>query len=131
MKTTFFHGLMAGILASLASITFNLAYSSALWVDFSKVINTYSIFGSCILGTLLLSLGYFYFSKMVKKRTEVWFNILLLTLTFASFVGSFSAELPLEIDSPELFVGLSIPLHLFPALFWLGTKPLFYRYVYQ
>jgi len=38
---------------------------------------------------------------------------------------SFGFELPLDIEQPELFPGLSAALHLFPVLFWLATKSLF------
>ena len=125
MKKTFFHGITAGILASIAAIIFNYAYTTAMFVDFSSIINVASLIGGCMFGTVAASVGYYFFSKWVKVRTDVWFNIILLLLTFASFVNSFSFQLPLDIESPEMFAGLSVPLHMFPALFWLATKPLF------
>ena len=125
MKNTFLHGIIAGILAGLAACVYNIAYSEALLVNFSKVINPVGIFSSCIFGCVLASLGYHFFSKWVKSNTDVWFNIIFLGLTFASFVGSFGASLPKDIESPELFAGLSGLLHIFPILFWLATKPLF------
>ena len=39
MKTVFFHGITAGILAGLAAFVYNNVYSEALVVDFSKVAN--------------------------------------------------------------------------------------------
>jgi hypothetical protein len=125
MKKVLLHGLTAGIFAAIASIVYNYAYTKAMWVDFSSIINTFSIIGSTLFGTMLAALGYHFFSKLVKKGTDVWFNIIFLVLSFASFAGSFATELPLEIESPELFPGLSVPMHLFPVLFWLATKPLF------
>ncbi|MDZ7878803.1 MAG: hypothetical protein U5L45_14075 [Saprospiraceae bacterium] len=125
MKNTLLHGLLSGGLAGLASSVFNYAYNMAFITDFSKAINTVSIFGSSIFGTVLAALGYHFFSKMVKTHADIWFNIIFLGLTFASLVGSFAANLPTDIESPELFAGLSVPMHLFPILFWLATKPLF------
>jgi predicted membrane channel-forming protein YqfA (hemolysin III family) len=124
MKTTFFHGITAGVLAGLAASVYNYAYSAALLVDFSAVINPVAIFGSSIFGCLLASLGYHFFSKWVRANTDVWFNILFLGLTFASFAGSFAANLPSTVETPELFAGLSVPMHLFPVVFWLAIKPL-------
>lgn len=125
MKTPFLHGLIAGVLAGLAACVYNTAYREALLVDFSTVMNSPAILGASIFGCVLASLGYYFFSKWVLSGTDVWFNAIFLVLTFASFVGSFAANLPEDVESPELFPGLSIPMHLFPMLFWLAVKPLF------
>jgi hypothetical protein len=120
------HGITSGALAGLASLVYHEAYSKALLVDFSKVVMTSGIISSCIFGCVLASVGYHFFSKCLKGRTDVWFNVLFLVLSFVSFAGPFSANLPMDIESPELFAGLTIPMHLFPVLFWLATKPLFF-----
>lgn len=125
MKTYFLHGLVAGILAGLAAIVYNMAYSEALLVDFSAVMNTPAILGSSIFGGVLASLGYYFFSKWVRRGTDTWFNAIFLVLSLATFVSSFAANLPEGVESPELFPGLSVPMHLFPMLFWLAVKPLF------
>lgn len=125
MKKQFFHGLIAGVLAGLAAYVYNIAYREALLVDFSAVMNTPAILGSSIFGSVLASMGYHFFSKWVRRGTDVWFNIIFLVLTFATFGGSFAASLPENVESPELFPGLSVPMHLFPMLFWLAVKPLF------
>ena len=127
MKTEFFHVITAGILAGLAAFVYNNVYSEALVVDFSKVANIGGIIGSSIFGCVLASLGYYFFGKIVKSNTDVWFNALFLILTFASCISPFSATLPTDMASPELFPGLTIPMHFFPILFWLATKPLFSR----
>ena len=127
MKRNFYHGLVAGTLAALAGMVYNYAFTSAMLVDFSTVINPISISGACIFGAMLISVGYYFFSNWVTRSTDVWFNILLLVLTFATFASPFAYELPYELEFPELFPGLTIPMHLFPALFWLATKPLFYK----
>lgn len=125
MKIHFLHGLTAGILAGLAAWVYNMAYSEALLVDFSAVMNTAALLGSSIFGCVLASLGYYFFSKWVRRGRDTWFNAIFLVLTFATFAGSFAASLPEDVESPELFPGLSIPMHLFPMLFWLAVKPLF------
>jgi hypothetical protein len=125
MKSHFLHGLVAGVLAGLAANVYNTMYSEALLVDFSAVVNTPAILGSSIFGGVLASLGHYFFSKWVRRGTDAWFNAIFLVLTFATFVGSFAANLPEDVESPELFPGLSVPMHLFPMLFWLAVKPLF------
>ncbi|HLP93065.1 MAG TPA: hypothetical protein VK168_03470 [Saprospiraceae bacterium] len=125
MRPLFFQGLLAGILAGMASFVYEYMYSEALLVDFSAVMTPPALFASSIFGSVLASVGYWAFSKWVRSNTDVWFNIIFLLLTFASLAGSFAASLPPEVESPELFPGLSVPMHLFPMLFWLAVKPLF------
>ncbi len=127
MKQVLFHGLTAGLLAGAASAVYNGAYSAALLTDFARVVNIVGMFGACIFGCIAASLGYHFLRKLKLKYTEVLFNIVFLVITFASFYPSFAMDLPVDIESPELFVGLVIPMHLFPVLFWLAAKPLFYK----
>ncbi len=125
MKQTLFHGVVSGALAGLAASIYSEAYSQALLVDFSSVFTWINLVAVCIFSCVLASLGYFFFAKWVKNGTDSWFNAIFLVLTFVSFLIPFSSELPMEIESPELFAGLTIPIHLFPVLFWMATKPLF------
>ncbi len=125
MKQKLLHGIMAGTLAGIAGHVYNTVYSEALLVDFSVIINLGSIFGSTLFACVLASVGYHLLGKWLPKGVDPIFNIIFLAITFLSFVGTFSAELPLDIEDPELFIGLSIPMHLLPVLFWLATKPLF------
>ena len=125
MRTSLFHGMATAALAALASIVFMNVYSEALAVDFSAVVNNVGIIASCSIGGLLASLGYHFFRKWVKTRTDVWFNVIFTVLTFASCAPVFGLRLPLSVEAPELFVGMVIPMHVFPLLFWLVSKPLF------
>ena len=125
MKQVLFHGLTAGLLAAAASVVYNSAYSTAMVADFSKVVNVAGIFGACIFSCVAASLGYHFLRKLNFGYTDVLFNIIFLVITFASFYAPFAMSLPVDIESPELLVGLVIPMHLFPVLFWLATKPLF------
>ena len=125
MRPVFFQGLLAGILAGLASFVYQNVYNAALLVDFSTVTSPLALFASSVMGSVMASLGYWLFSKWVRVNTDVWFNLIFLALTFATLAGSFAASLPPDIESPELFPGLSVPMHFFPILFWLAVKPLF------
>ena len=127
MKAVFLHGITAGLLSALSSLIYNYAYSTAFMVDFSQVISIQGIIAASLFGTVLASLGYYALSFGVIRYKDIWFNAVYLVLTFTSFVVPFGIELPLDLDAPELFPGLSIPMHIFPALFWLATKPLFYK----
>jgi len=42
-------------------------------------------------------------------------------------LGPIAVRLPTNIDTPELFPGMVIPMHFFPALAWFTLKPLFIR----
>lgn len=125
MKRVFYHGIVSGALAAIAAIVYNYAYSQALAVNFSRIVNNISIAGVNIAGCLIASLGYYIIGLKVTKHTDVVFNIVFMVLTFASCAGPFAAQLPTSIQSPELFIGLTIPMHFFPQLFWLVSKPLF------
>lgn len=126
MKAHFYHGLIAGIFASLAAYVYNRIYGYALAVDFSVVVNLSGILAACFIGTVVAATVHFFFKKIVKKYTEVFFNALFTIVTFASMLLPLSTSLPLEISSPELFLGLTIPMHMMPQLFWLTTKPMFH-----
>jgi len=127
MKKALFHGLLAGLLAASAAILYSIVYSRAMMADFSQIINIPRLLGINLIGCLIASIGYHLFSKMVHRNTDAWFNIIFILITFSTFVPVFLASLPLDIQSPELFVGLAIPIHLFPVLFWLGSKPVFWK----
>jgi len=125
MKTIFLHGLFSAFLAGLAALIYNTVYSRAFESDFSAIINPFGIFASSIFGCMIASVGYYFFARRIKTHTDVWFNAIFLLLTFATLISVFSLTLPFTIKTPELFIGLSVPMHFFPILFWLSTKPLF------
>lgn len=125
MKYHLLHGLVAGVLASTASLVYSLMYQEALWSDFSSVVSTVHIILASIIGTLIASLGYFILKQIIKKKIDTLFNIVLTALSCTSFVIPLTAELPLNVEFPELFAGFVIPMHLFPALGWMAVKPMF------
>lgn len=125
MKRNLIHGIVAGVLATLAAIIYDKIYVFALAVDFSVVVNIPSIVASCFIGTMGAALGYTVIQRFVKRNTDIWFNLIFTIITFGSILAPLSVALPLEVSSPELFPGLSIPMHFMPQLFWLTSKPLF------
>lgn len=125
MKKILLHGLVAGVLAAIAGLVYDKAYAEAFWTDFSEIINPMSLFSSMIIGTVLASAGSWLIDKIVPKYGEVIFNFIFVILTMISILGPMSATLPLTVESPEMFVGLAIPLHFFPFVFWFAVKPLF------
>ncbi len=127
MKKLLLHGLVAGLLSASAAMLYNYFYKTAQMVDFSKVISIPGILGFNLAGCLLASVGYYYFSRAVQRNTDAWFNMIFIVISFASFIPVFLFNLPLDISSPEMFAGLAIPMHLFPIVFWLGSKPAFWK----
>jgi hypothetical protein len=125
MKKIIIHGLVAGILSGLASIIYFKLYQSTLATSFDKVINIGSIIGSSILGCLLMATGYFLLSKFKKENFKGILNVTISVLSFASIAGVISMTLPIEIENPELFPGLTIPMHFFPALAFFTIEPFF------
>ncbi|TLX71060.1 hypothetical protein E9993_21270 [Labilibacter sediminis] len=127
MKNDLTHGVLAGLLAGIASVLFLNVYSSNLEVDFSAVAKPVMIIISSIIGTVLASVGYFLYKKIkwFSRQADLIFNIVFFILSFLSIYGTFSAPLPPNTLKPELFSGLTIPMHFFPMLFWLVVKPHF------
>jgi hypothetical protein len=124
-KKTFFHSLIAGILASVAGIIYNRIYFFANEADFSLVLNTGSIIGLNIMVCLVAGMLYWVLVKWLKKKGEVVFSFLFSIISFACVIIPISITLPLKVKSPELFPGLAVPMVFFPAMAWYTVKPLF------
>ncbi len=73
-KRIFFHGLVAGVLAAIASIIYNRIYFFATQTDFSKVLNTGSMIGLNVLICLLAAMLFWILVKWLKKNGEIVFN---------------------------------------------------------
>jgi hypothetical protein len=76
---------------------------------------------------VLAAIGYWILDWKLKDKGEIVFNFLFSLLSFASLLAPFGAKLPLDIEAPELFPGMVIPMHFFPALAWYTIKPLFIK----
>lgn len=124
-KQTFIIGIAASLLSSLASIIYLNIYNEALLVDFSNVAETTNIIAACLIGCLLMAVGYKLTIQWKGIKLIGWLNIIYCILSFASIAGVFGFNLPMETESPELFPGLVIPMHFFPILSILAIFPLF------
>jgi hypothetical protein len=129
LKKLLLLGVISGVLAGIASIIYQKVYASSLGEGFTGVVTPVNIMVGSIVGTLVAALGYWLLSKVLKGNTEAVFNLLFAILSFATILGPFAAKLPMEIEAPELFPGLTIPMHFFPALAWFTLKPLFAKSV--
>lgn len=129
LKKLFILGLISGILAGVAALIYQKVYASSLGEGFTNIVTWQKIMVSCVVGCLVAALGYFLLSKVLKGKTEIVFNLLFSVLSFATILGPFAAKLPLDVEMPELFPGLTIPMHFLPALAWFTLKPLFAKSV--
>lgn len=126
-KRTFLLGIVSGALAGVASVVYAKVYYNSLGADFSTVAGAVSIMAASIGGGVLAALGYWLAYKLWKDKGEIIFNFVFTILSFASILAPLGVRLPLEAEMPELFPGLTVPMHFFPALGWFTLKPLFIK----
>jgi hypothetical protein len=129
LKKLLILGVVSGLLAGIVGLIYQKVYASSLGDGFTNVAKPANIMISCLLGCIIAAVGYFLLSKVLKSNTEAVFNLLFTIITFATILGPIAAKLPLETEMPELFPGLAIPMHFFPALAWFTLKPLFAKSV--
>lgn len=119
-------GIISGALAGVASVIYqNKVYLEATGAEFA-VVKPVSIFSASIGGGILAAIGFALLTRFLKAKGEIVFNLLFAILSFASILLPVGYKLPLDAESPELFYGLAIPMHFFPALGWFTLKPLFF-----
>lgn len=125
MKKAFFHGIIAGVLAAVAGIIYFNIYQNTLGTEFNKIVNIGSISGVSIIACLLIALCYWALEKFKKEKWKGILNIVITLLSFASIISPISMSLPFDIKNPELFPGLVVPMHFFPALAYFCIDPFF------
>ncbi len=125
MKKTFLHGIISGLLASAAGIIYFNIYQNTLGTEFNKIVNIRSIAGVSIIACMLIALSYWVLEKFNKDKWKGILNVLIALLSFASIISPISMSLPFDIKNPELFPGLVIPMHFFPALAFFTLVPFF------
>ncbi|MFI5156075.1 MAG: hypothetical protein ACHQEM_07810, partial [Chitinophagales bacterium] len=113
------------ILAAIAAIIYDRIYFFATEISYSKIVNISSLAGLNLLGCLIAAFGYSLFQKWFGRRGAIIFNLSFSILSFASIIVPISISLPLDQTNPELFPGLTVPMHFFPALAWYTLDPLF------
>jgi hypothetical protein len=126
-KKALFLGIVSGLLAGAAGLLYAHLYFKINEADFSKVASAVRILSSSLFGGVLAAIGYTAFGKLLKDKGEIVFNLLFTILSFASLLMPIAFKLPLTIETPELFPGMVIPMHFFPALGWYTLKPLFLK----
>lgn len=124
-KDLLWHGMLSSALASMAGVIYFETYQYLMLSEFNSVVNWGSIIGASTLGCLLMMLGYWMLTKFKLLKLMGWMNVLIAILSFASIIGAMDTALPLDIDYPELFPGLVVPMHFFPALSFFGLAPFF------
>lgn len=125
MKANLIHGLIAGLLSAVAGVVYMQIYQNLNFVDFSMVMNSGAIIGSSIFGCMLMAIGYFLLEKFNKIKFKGIMNLLIILLSFLSILGPLMMSLPFEVEFPELFPALAIPMHFFPAMIFFGVAPFF------
>ena len=117
---------IASAVAAFFSLAWNWMYSTALLVDFSKTVSAAAIIGASIFGTTLLFAAHFFVTQKLGRNADRWLNPAILLVTFFSTICCFAYTLPLETKRPDLFIGLTAPMHFFPAIAFWALLP-FYR----
>jgi cbb3-type cytochrome oxidase subunit 1 len=126
-RKIFLYGFTAGIFSAVASLIYKRIHYFATYADFSRVLNNTTIVAINLLACMLIATSYWIFRRWLKAKAEIPFNFTLTILSFASIIIPISVTLPLDIQYPELFPGLAVPMHFFPALAWYTLKPVFIK----
>ena len=125
VKSIFLHGLIAGVLSGVAGAIYQMIYQEMYFVDFSPVVNLTAIMASSIIGCMLMAVGYFCLFKIKKMNLIGWLNIIYTLLAFISILPAMAATLPLDVEFPEIFPGMVVPMHFFPAVAFFALSPFF------
>jgi len=124
-KKVFLQAILASLLAFIASVIYRKIYFFATEVDFSKVLSLGRMAALNILVSMLAAFLYYGLTNLMKGRGAIIFNFLFSMLTFVCVMIPISITLPLNLQSPELFPGLGVPMVFFPAMAWYTVNPLF------
>jgi hypothetical protein len=118
-------GLVAAAFSATLSVLYNRIYKFSFYVDFSSVINIGSITGACTLACGGIAVGHYLSFKWKGEKLSGVYNVCVFIVSFFSSLAVLAFRLPLDVGSPELFPGLAIPLHFFPALAYFSIAPFF------
>ncbi|MDB5252201.1 MAG: hypothetical protein JWP27_1370 [Flaviaesturariibacter sp.] len=124
MKKAFLLGLVSGLLAGITAIAYQRVYGASLGADFKTILTPALLLAAGAFAGILAATLYTALISVLKKRGELAFNFLFTILSFGSILAAFAIKLPLDMEAPELFPGLAVPMLFFPALAWHTLKPL-------
>ena len=125
VKKSILHALSSAALASLACVIYNTIYSKAFELNFSVVLNIGGIVSACVFACVLMAAAYYIGIKWRGDKATRWINMGIAVLSFVSIIGVLGFQLPMDVENPELFPGLAIPMHFFPAFSFLVVYPFF------
>jgi hypothetical protein len=117
--------VLVGVLSGIAGLVYQKLYVETVGEGFVNIASVKNIMQACLLGAFAAAIGYFLLSLVLKGKTEMVFNMLFVVLSIASILQPIRFTLPLDETSPELFPGLAVPMHFFPALGWFALRPFF------
>jgi len=128
-KKSLFHGVSAGILSGFACYVFTTMLKDEFMYEFQDVLPALKLFGACMFGCVLASIGFWSITKLTPKYGEIIFNIIFSFIIFASLIGPMTFHLPLDFDEDltVIFPTFAMTLHFFPALIWFALKPIFIK----
>ena len=127
MKTLFLHGTISGVISGTTGIIYSFFYQEMMFLDFSAVINPLSIVTASVLSCLIMAFAYWVLNKWKKNHLTGILNLVFVLFSLLSTLIPLSISLPLEIVFPELFPGLAVPMHFFPALFFFALHSFFLK----
>jgi hypothetical protein len=126
-KKLFYQAILASMLAFIAAVVYKKIYFFATEADFSKVLSLARMAGLCLLFCMPAAFLNYGLVRWLDKRGELIFNFLFSIISFAGVMIPISITLPLNIQYPELFPGLGVPMVFFPAMAWYTVNPLFIK----
>lgn len=124
-KNALLIGAVSSALAAIAAVIFTQIYQAAFMVDFSAIVGTANVIAASAFGCFLMAIGYRLAYSWRKDRLNGWLNVIYAVLSFISIIGIFGFNLPLDVQSPEMFPGLVVPMHFFPIIAFLTVLPFF------
>ncbi len=124
-KTPVLHCVFACILAGICGVIYNLFYCRIWGCDFSEIVHPLGIFSAYLFLSIALCGIYFIFGKWQGKQVFKWINLSFSLVFFMGVFLIFMIRLPLDIEHPELFPALAIPLELFPVIAFYTLIPFF------
>ncbi len=124
-KTLFIQSLVAGILAAIAANIYNQIYFFATQIDYSNIVNVFSLISINLMVSFLAGLLYWLLTTLFKIKGAIIFNFVYSVGSFACVIIPIAMTLPLSTPYPELFPGLTVPMVFFPVIAWMTIDPLF------
>lgn len=127
-KFGFLLAILTSIMATVMCMIYNSVYEYAFFTDFSKVLNFTSILSACSFAGFLMTLGYIVLAKLTNEHAVVWLNPIYVIISFGAIAGVLFYSLPLDIEYPEMFPGLAIPMLFFPVISLLTVYPILKKF---